>query len=197
MAKKKKIIEEPTLIDDTLKSAPIIETPKPPTPPVEEKSIGYVDGETQLSKYLKVKDFILSATAQARKIDNRLPASLLQNAKNIASLYDKIYEQFNGNVQVSSGYRSPALNNAVRGSSTSQHKSAQAIDVQGKNGIKNADILRWVQKNLRYNQLIWEYGNSVEPRWVHIGYGNRMQFLRIGVKSEKGLFMHLSDDVDI
>lgn len=163
----------------------------------QEKFIGFANDELQLSKYLKVKDFIRSSTATAKKIDNRLPISLLQDARNIAGLYDKIYEQFKGNIQLTSGYRSPRLNSAVGGSSKSQHKFAQAIDIQGKNGVKNAEILRWIQKNLQYNQLIWEYGNTVEPRWVHLGYGTKMQYLRIGVKNEKGLFMHLSDDIDI
>lgn len=161
------------------------------------KSFGFVDGETQLSKYLKVKDFTRSYTATIRGIDNRLPKSLLDNAKQIAKVYDKIYEHFKGNVVLTSGYRSIALNNAVGGSSTSQHKNAHAIDVQGKNGVKNADVLRWVRQNVVFGQLIHEYGTSIEPKWTHVGYGTKMQFLKIGVKNTKGLSLHLTDEGDI
>jgi uncharacterized protein YcbK (DUF882 family) len=168
-----------------------------PTPEYLERSIKFVDNEVQLSKYLKVKDFIKSETATARKIDNRLPESLLENAKKIAAMYDAIYDRFNGNISLNSGYRSPRLNTAVRGSSTSQHVFALAIDVRGKNGVKNADILNWVRSNMKYQQLIWEYGTSKEPKWVHIGHGTKMQFLRIGVATTRGLGLHLSDAGDI
>lgn len=164
---------------------------------ITTKSIGFVDGETQLSKYLKVKDFTKSYTATIRGIDNRLPKSLLENAKQIAKVYDVIYERFKGNITLTSGYRSIALNNAVGGSSTSQHKTAHAIDVQGKNGVKNADILKWVRNNIVYGQCIWEYGTSIEPKWTHIGYGTKMQFLKIGVRHAKGLSLHLTDEGDI
>lgn len=161
------------------------------------KAIGYVDGETQLSKYLKVKDFTKSYTATIKGIDNRLPTSLLDNAKKIAEIYDKIYDHFNGNVFLSSGYRSVKLNSVVGGSSTSQHKIAQAIDVQGKNGVKNAEVLNWVKQNIIYGQLIHEFGTSIEPKWTHIGLGTKMEFLKIGIRFSKGLSLHLTDEGDI
>lgn len=143
---------------------------------------GYVDGETLISKYLKAKDFTSSATANSYHVDNRLPLNLLQDAKNIALIYDKIYDQFGGNIKLSSGYRSPRLNALVKGSPSSQHKFAQALDIQGINGVKNMQILQWVLKNITFNQCIHEYGTQLEPKWVHIGYGTKMQFLKIGVK---------------
>jgi zinc D-Ala-D-Ala carboxypeptidase len=168
-----------------------------PTPEYSTRSIKYVDNDLQLSKYLKVEDFIKSETAERNKINNRLPENLLPNAKKIAEMYDRIYERFNGNIVLNSAYRCPALNTKVKGSSTSQHVFALAIDVRGKNGVKNADILNWVRTNMQYQQLIWEYGTSKEPRWVHIGYGTRMQFLKIGVSSARGLGLHLTDLGDI
>lgn len=163
----------------------------------EEKSMEYVDGEMQLSKYLKVKDFTFSQTAVNNKIDNRLPLNQLEDAKKIAAVYDRIYEQFKGKVKLNSGYRSPALNKHVGGSPNSQHPLAQAIDVDGINGVKNSQILSWVMKNIQYNQVIHEYGTVTEPAWVHIGFGTKMQFLKIGVKGTKALMDALGDDVDV
>jgi uncharacterized protein YcbK (DUF882 family) len=162
-----------------------------------EKSVQYVDGEMQLSKYLKVKDFTHSPTAVANNIDNRLPVSLLENAKKIAAIYDRIYDQFKGKVKLNSGYRSLALNRRVGGSTTSQHVRAQAIDVDGVNGVKNSQILSWVLRNVTYNQVIHEYGTATEPAWVHIGFGTKMQFLKIGVKGTKALTNMLGEEVDI
>lgn len=162
----------------------------------KEKTL-YVDGEVQLSKYLKAKDFTRSETAQLKKIDNRLPLALLEDAKKICAIYDRIYDHFNGNVFLSSGYRCFLLNQAVGGSDTSQHKKAQAIDVQAKKGLKNRDVLNWVRTNLTYNQLIWEFGTSTEPKWTHVGYGTKMQFLKIGVRDTKSLYLAITDLGDI
>jgi hypothetical protein len=59
----------------------------------------------------------------------------------------------------------------------------QAIDLQAISGtgITNADIYHYIKDNLDYDQLIWEYGNDVQPAWVHVSYSkekNRKQLLR-------------------
>lgn len=159
--------------------------------------VKYVDGEVQLSKYLKVRDFIRSQKALQYNIDNRLPESLLENAKKIASLYDKVYDKFKGNISLTSGYRSPKLNKRVGGSTTSQHKSALAIDIQGRNGVKNSTIFNWVRYNLQYQQIIWEMGTSVEPAWTHVGYGTKMQYLRIKGGISKSIDKNNDSDWDV
>lgn len=151
-----------------------------------------VDNKTKLSKYVTVEKFIESPSANKLNINNSLPESLLSNAKLICELYDKIYEQFKGNVYISSGYRCDLLNSKVGGSKTSQHKYALALDIKGKNGVKNKDIFDWVKKHLKFNQLIWEYGTSKEPNWVHVGFGTKCQILYINVSNSKG-FMPDSD----
>lgn len=155
----------------------------------------FLDGEIQLSKYLKVKDFTHSAKAVIYNIDNSLPEEHLQDAKNICAVYDTIYDHFNGNVILSSGYRCPELNVKVGGSKTSQHKLAQAIDVEGKGGIRNRDILYWVMRHLKYNQLIWEFGTAVEPAWCHVGFGIKNEYLKIRSNNQRGLMY--TDEGDI
>lgn len=163
----------------------------------EKSIVEYVDGETQISKYLKAKDFTRSETAFQFRIDNRLPKSLLSNAKKIGQQYDKIYEKFNGNIMLSSAYRCVKLNKKVGGSTTSQHKDALAIDIKGKNGVKNKQILDWVRYNLTYQQLISEFGTMTEPAWVHMGYGTRMQYFRLGKSISKKLSRAINPDFDI
>ena len=39
----------------------------------------------------------------------------------------------------------------------------------------------WIANNLKFDQLIWEYGNDKAPSWIHVSYkrtGNRNQILR-------------------
>lgn len=135
----------------------------------------------QISKYLTLEDAERSTTAKRKGINNRLPPELLPYAKLTAALYDQIYDHFNGNVYINSFYRSEALNKAIGGSKTSQHCFAQAIDVEGKNGVTNAMVLEYA-KTLNFDQIINEFQDAKgEPAWVHISVresGNRKQLLK-------------------
>lgn len=122
----------------------------------------------QISKYLTLSDVEKSNTAIRKKISNALPAELVENAKYVAELYDIIYDHFKGNVYVNSFYRSPALNKAVGGSKTSLHMQGQAIDIEGKNGVTNLQVLEFC-KTLDFDELINEYPKNGQPSWVHIG----------------------------
>jgi hypothetical protein len=95
-------------------------------------------------------------------------------------LCTKVFEPLrlylNRAITISSGYRSPALNRAVGGSATSQHKKAEAMDI--KIGAKG---FHYIKDNLDFDQLIWEFGTDHEPQWIHVSYkksGNRKQVLK-------------------
>jgi hypothetical protein len=49
-------------------------------------------------------------------------------------------------------------------------------------------VFDFVKDNLDFDQLIWEFGTSTNPDWVHVGYrkgANRKQILR-AVRDAKG-----------
>ena len=59
-------------------------------------------------------------------------------------------------IKVNSFFRSIALNEAIKGSSTSQHCKAQALDLDDVYGHKsNAEMYYWIKDNLNFDQLIW------------------------------------------
>ena len=31
-------------------------------------------------------------------------------------------------------------------------------------------MYHWIQMNLDYDQMIWEFGTDVQPNWIHISY---------------------------
>lgn len=188
------LVEEAVILEEV-----VAQVPEPQKEEIaEEKAIyTYITNDYKLSKYLTVADFIKSDTATLNKIDNRLPKSLLENAKITAAAYDRIYEAFNGNVRFTSGYRCEKLNAKVGGSSKSQHKHAQAFDVKGKNGVTNDSIFQWVKKNMQFNQLIREYGTISEPKWIHFGTGTKMQILSIGAANSKSIWLAVTDEGDI
>lgn len=71
-------------------------------------------------------------------------------------------------VVVSSGFRSAAVNRAVGGAASSQHRLGQAADINAA-GIGPKELCqRIIDLGLPFDQLIQEFG-----RWVHVSYGPR------------------------
>lgn len=141
----------------------------------------------KLSKNLTLQEAITSQTAERKGLNNHPDQSTINVMKLTAEkVFQPVRDYFDKPIRVSSFYRSPQVNKAVGGSATSQHRTGEAIDMQGTNGLTNAEIFEWIRKNLEFDQLIWEYGNSTEPAWVHVSYTakrkNRKMVFAIGVK---------------
>lgn len=82
-------------------------------------------------------------------------------------------------VIITSFYRSPVLNKAVKGAVNSQHELGEAVDLVFANG-NNSLIFDYISRYLAFDQLIWEFGTKTNPQWVHVSYsvfGNRNQVL--------------------
>lgn len=83
-------------------------------------------------------------------------------------ILEPVRKHFNQPVIIHSGYRSPAVNRAVGGSATSDHCHGRAVDFHVK-GFTNYDVACWIEKNLKYHQLILEHFVAGSPNsgWVH------------------------------
>jgi zinc D-Ala-D-Ala carboxypeptidase len=107
----------------------------------------------------------------------------MQLSKNL-SLLEMTNSQTAKRFWISSGYRSEALNKAIKGSKTSQHCKGEAmdIDMDGHKGPTNAEVFNYIKENLNFDQLIWEFGSKTSPDWVHVSYKKggpqRKQILR-------------------
>lgn len=136
-----------------------------------------------ISANLSLAECVTSQTAERKKIDNTPSAVVICSLRLVAEkVFQPLRKHFGKPIRVSSGYRSPALNRSIGGSVTSQHVKGEALDLQGTNGVTNAQIYNYIKSNLDFDQLIWEYGTDKEPAWVHVSYkakGNRKQILRI------------------
>jgi hypothetical protein len=138
----------------------------------------------QLSKHFELAEFIRSSTAKRAGISNMPTDAHLENIKLLCEkVLEPIRVHFARPIILSSGYRSSALNRAVGGSSSSQHCSGEAadIDMDGTN-VTNAQIFNYIKDNLEFDQLIWEFGTDTNPDWVHVSYESngrqRKQILR-------------------
>lgn len=130
----------------------------------------------QLSENLTLSEVIKSNTAKRLGIDNTPTEEHLRNLKLVAqNIFQPIREHFKKPINVSSGYRSKALNDATPGSSpTSQHCSGEALDLdqdEMTTGVTNKMVFEYVKNNLDFDQLILEYPDEFgNPSWVHVSY---------------------------
>ena len=90
-----------------------------------------------------------------------------------AAVFQPVRDFFNKPIGVTSMYRTKELNEKIGGASSSQHTKGEAIDIDADvfdNGITNKEIFDFINTNLDYDQLIWEFGDKDEPAWVHVSY---------------------------
>jgi len=135
----------------------------------------------RLSTNFTLAEFTKSQTATRKGLDNTPGEEHLSSAKELfTNVVQKVRENF-GVTVINSGYRGPALNEAVGGSSNSQHCKGEAVDIECP-GTANETVAQWIADNLEFDQLILEFAEKGIPDagWVHVSYvseGNRKQIL--------------------
>lgn len=120
----------------------------------------------QLSPHFTIEEMTRSQTALRRGIDNMPgPAARAALAALCGAVLEPLRDHF-GPVRISSGYRGPALNAAIGGARGSQHQLGEAADLTVP-GVSNLTVCQWLMRSLRYDQLIYEFG---EAGWVHVSW---------------------------
>lgn len=133
-------------------------------------------------KYFTIKELTESNTANKNNIDNtpnkQEEYNLIQLVDNIL---DPLREGYGKPIIVTSGFRCEKLNNLVKGSKTSQHKTGQAADIKTVKDTKeeNKKLFELIQKlDLPFDQLIDEHNYD----YIHVSYSstkNRKQILHM------------------
>ena len=126
----------------------------------------------KISNHISYAEAIHSNTAKRRGIDNTPNEVQVLSMKLLADkIFEPLREWVGGPIKVNSFFRSVALNEAIGGAASSQHCKGQAIDIDDVYGRKtNADMYHWIQQNLDYDQMIWEFGTDMQPNWIHVSY---------------------------
>ena len=132
-----------------------------------------------ISKNVTYKEATKSNTATKLGLDNNPGETELEAMKLVAeNVFQPLRKKF-GRTRVNSFFRSEALNKALRGSKTSQHRKGEAMDVDALDGTTNKEIFDYIRENL--DQLIGEgLDYDGDYSWVHFSYkkeGNRKQVL--------------------
>lgn len=156
---------------------------------------------TKLTQHFTLEELTVSPTAKRLGLSNTPTAEHIENMKYCCEkILEPVRAHFKKPVIINSSYRSPAVNEAVGGSKTSQHVNGQAIDFEIM-GISNKVVADWVADNLEYDQVILEFyveGDN-NSGWVHASIkkegGNRKQKL-IAKKDGKSTKYIPTDDFD-
>lgn len=129
--------------------------------------------KTQLTDNFTLEEMSHSNTAKARNMKNEPNAEQTENLEKLcARLLQPLREVYNQPFIISSGFRSPEVNKAVGGVTTSQHTKGQAADVSVKEPRKLLTEL--LKSGLVFDQAI------LYPTFLHLSYNsanNRKQVL--------------------
>lgn len=125
-----------------------------------------------ISQHISEKEATKSITALRLGINNTPNGDALSNMKEIAErVFEPLRAWVGGAIKINSFYRSTALNEAIGGSSRSQHCQGKAMDIDDIYGHKtNAEMFKFIKDELSFDQMIWEFGNEDNPDWIHVSY---------------------------
>lgn len=142
-------------------------------------------------KYFTIKELCASATATRLGIKNEPSKAALVNLESLVlNILDPLRAAWGGGIIVTSGYRSAALNKAIKGSPTSAHRYGYAADIvpsDGRISVFKAFVVKWLKDNaVNFDQYIDELSVDKDGKvkeWVHLGIkspsGNqRRQYLK-------------------
>ena len=139
----------------------------------------------KLTPHFTTEEFEVSRKAKELGIRNKMPQIHAVNALALCiNVLEKVREHFGKPVTITSGYRSVALNEAIRGEATSQHCFGKAADIVI-DGVPTIQIFKWIITNCFFDQCIYEMaldddGNTTAI-WVHVSFNgakNRRQCLK-------------------
>ena len=135
------------------------------------------DSNMLLSEHFKLSEMLASETAEQHHIPNTPLKRHITALQNLAvRCLEPTRQHFGLPIQITSGYRCPKLNGAVKGASNSQHMEGEAADITIPRRhwpfcyTSSEQIARllftWMKDNIDLDQLILEHSGSAW--WVHV-----------------------------
>ena len=134
----------------------------------------------QLTNNFSLIELTSSETAVRKGIDNTPSHEVVLNLKSLCeNILQPVRNKYGKSINITSGYRSPKLNKAIGGSSSSDHCFGYAADFTVP--FEDYAAVFEILKSYNFDQLIWEFGTSTAPQWIHVSFrpaGNRRQVLK-------------------
>jgi len=123
-----------------------------------------------LSRHFTLDEFTLSQTAARLDLDNTPDPDALARLKTTAAGMEEVRAYLGKPINISSGYRSPAVNAAVGSGPTSAHVKGMACDFTAPAfGTPLAICRALLKSGIEWDQLLFEH------TWVHLSFDPRMR----------------------
>ncbi len=154
----------------------------------------------KISKHISYKEATRSVTALRLGIDNTPNEYQLQNMELIAkNVFEPLRKAVGGPIKINSFMRVEKLNQAIGGSSRSQHCQGRAMDLDDTYGHwTNAEMYYYIKNNLDFDQIIWEFGTDENPDWIHVSYvdadSNRKRCLKAIKENGKTKYIDITNE---
>ena len=132
----------------------------------------------RLTKNFTLQEFTRSNTALRLGLSNKPTKEGIIKLRLLAAFLQTIRDRL-GALRITSGYRSPALSQAIGSSANSQHCRYEAVDLQyfKRGKMDNLRIYQTiVDLDLDFDQIILEFGDSTQyndpmrPAWFHLSW---------------------------
>ncbi len=125
--------------------------------------------DIQLSEHFRLSEFTRSATAIRLRIDNQPEREDIVALRSLClNVLEPLRRRF-GVIRITSGYRSPKLNQAVGGARNSQHMYGEAADIH----VGSVEVARkmydFLMANVNFDQMLLEMRNG-RVYCLHISY---------------------------
>ncbi len=128
---------------------------------------------TKLSEHFSLEEMTFSETASRKGFDNTPSANQIANLVRVATLLEQVRKITGKPIQVTSGYRSKQLNQAIGSSETSQHRLGCACDFKVKGMTPDEVVKAIIASDIQFDQLIREfYVEGSGGGWTHISVPN-------------------------
>jgi zinc D-Ala-D-Ala carboxypeptidase len=129
----------------------------------------------KLSPHFDLDELTASEYGSRHGIDNTPSSVALAWLHTTASGLEMVREELGGlPINVSSGYRCVAINQAIGGKSNSQHCEGKAVDFKCPAFGTPRDIVAALSKsNIKFDQLILEFWQGSQTGWVHISFSQK------------------------
>src|SRR2546425_5160406 len=128
-----------------------------------------------LSEHFSLEELTASEVAARAGIDNTPSAETMRNLLRLAAGLELVRAAIGNNpIHVTSGYRSPRLNQMVGGSKNSMHTHGLAADILCPTFGPPLEVCRAIATSgIPADQIIHEFG-----RWCHVGFAAEGQTAR-------------------
>lgn len=130
-----------------------------------------------ITPHFTLNEMTVSQLAAREGLDNNPPAEARANLQLLCNALEQVRALFGAPVIVSSGYRSPTVNQRIGGAPTSKHIQGLAADFTVIEVSPREVVRRISESAIPFDQLILEFDN-----WVHLAVSHsapRRQVLTI------------------